>query len=97
MNQRERGPLGGTCFCGRVLQNRHEMATYFWAMVPEREEGLGSRGAGRMLGRPGEAGRWLHTWALPPRARRVAAALAACKALKEMSHPWRRRPRWAGL
>ncbi|XP_027388272.1 transient receptor potential cation channel subfamily M member 5 [Bos indicus x Bos taurus] len=51
LNQRSEDPWRDL-FLWAVLQNRHEMATYFWAM--------------------GQEG--------------VAAALAACKILKEMSH-----------
>ncbi|XP_058382132.1 LOW QUALITY PROTEIN: transient receptor potential cation channel subfamily M member 5 [Diceros bicornis minor] len=51
LNQRSENPWRDL-FLWAVLQNRHEMATYFWAM--------------------GQEG--------------VAAALAACKILKEMSH-----------
>lgn len=71
-----------------MLQNRYEMATYFWAMVSNHL-------SPQLLWTPQEAdwgrlGQWGHL--LKPclsifQGREgVAAALAACKIIKEMSH-----------
>ena len=49
LNQRSEDPWRDL-FLWAVLQNRHEMATYFWAMVRRAEGAWGSRGAGRTPG-----------------------------------------------
>lgn len=50
MNQRSEDPWRDL-FLWAVLQNRHEMATYFWAMVRMPGGGLGvGGGEGRKLG-----------------------------------------------
>lgn len=67
-------------FLWAVLQNRHEMATYFWAMV---SHALGTHVLEGMVGRGGPHG------PLTPFCQgqeSVAAALVACKILKEMAH-----------
>lgn len=80
-----------------MLQNRHEMASYFWAMVS------GGRGSHALLslgspaflgssagvgppGRVGALGHLLRPVSVSEGQEGVATALAACKILREMAH-----------
>ena len=75
LNQRSESPWRDL-FLWAVLQNRHEMAAYFWAVVRTPGRGPGGGGgeaaASSDLASQGQEG--------------VAAALATRKILKEMSH-----------
>lgn len=80
LNQKSENPWRDL-FLWAVLQNRHEMATYFWAMV---SRGRGSSvGAGE--GRPPETG--------SPRARKVWQPLWLPAKSSKRCRTWRRRPR----
>lgn len=79
LNQRSENPWRDL-FLWAVLLSRHEMATYFWAMVSGYPEGSW------VVPREGWGGGPASSDPVSQGQEGVAAALAACKILKEMSH-----------
>ncbi|KAK1335333.1 LOW QUALITY PROTEIN: hypothetical protein QTO34_003119 [Cnephaeus nilssonii] len=85
LTQRSKNPWRDL-FLWAVLQNRHEMATYFWAMVSGGHGAPRPRWVPQTPQGPGRAGGGQTPQTVSQGQEGVATALAACKILREMSH-----------